>query len=215
MSDLTETYGLLQFGVIGLTFGLAGGLSPGPITALVVSQTLRFGRIEGYKVATVPIITDGPLLFAGLYFLHATSEFEVVTAAISLSGSVVLVWLAIDTFRAYALPIDDAGGDAGSFRKAIAANLANPHPYVFWLTIGAPTAAKALSDSGSALVAFVAGFGVAIVGAKVVIAFGIDQFREHFEGAFYRWTMKTLGVALGLLAIHFAWMGINGLRGAV
>ena len=45
---------LLSFLAVGVTFGLAGGLAPGPITALVIGQTLRYGRSEGVKVALAP-----------------------------------------------------------------------------------------------------------------------------------------------------------------
>ena len=39
----------MTFILLGVAFGLAGGLVPGPLTALVISQTLRFfsmGRLQ-------------------------------------------------------------------------------------------------------------------------------------------------------------------------
>ena len=53
----------------GLVYGLSAGFSPGPLMALVISQTLKHGIREGAKVAVAPLITDLPiiLLAAGPY----------------------------------------------------------------------------------------------------------------------------------------------------
>lgn len=48
----------LPFLVSGCVFGLAGGFSPGPTTTVVVSQTLRFGVLEGIKVAIAPALAQ-------------------------------------------------------------------------------------------------------------------------------------------------------------
>ena len=37
--------------LFGIVFGLAAGLSPGPLITLVVSETLKNGKKEGIKVA--------------------------------------------------------------------------------------------------------------------------------------------------------------------
>jgi len=42
----------------GIILGLVAGLSPGPMLALVIAETLKFGKEEGFKVAVSPLITD-------------------------------------------------------------------------------------------------------------------------------------------------------------
>ena len=135
---------IASYTLIGLTFGLAGGLSPGPLTALVIGQTVRFGRTEGFKVALAPVITDGPLLLIAMFLLGELRDICMFTGCISILGCLVLIWLAIDSFRAGAIEVAQPAKAAGSISKAVLTNLANPHPYVFWFTIGAPTALKAL-----------------------------------------------------------------------
>jgi threonine/homoserine/homoserine lactone efflux protein len=206
---------LLTYGLLGLTFGVAGGLSPGPITALVVSQTLRFGRLEGFKVSLAPVITDGPLLIIAMFLAELVQDFDVITGLISIVGSLVLIWLAIDTFKAGKIEATETEGEAGSIGKAVITNLTNPHPYVFWFTIGAPTAIAALQVSASALVAFVMTFALSIVGAKIVIAYCIDRYRSTFEGPAYRWTMRCLAAALLVLSIQFARSGLITLSGSL
>lgn len=48
--------------ITGLVLGLSAGVSPGPLTVLVISQTLTHGPREGYKVAFAPLITDAPII---------------------------------------------------------------------------------------------------------------------------------------------------------
>ena len=206
-----DIHPFITYGLLGLTFGCAGGLSPGPITALVVSQTLRFGRAEGYKVSLAPIITDGPLLLMAMYLADLAQGFEMVAGGISILGSCVLVWLAYDTGQAAEMNTDIDDVAPGSIGKAVLTNLANPHPYVFWITIGAPTALEALKSSVTAVVVFVTAFAISIVGAKVAIAYGIDKYRSFFRGTAYRWTMRVLAILLFALAVQFGYSGVSSL----
>ena len=50
--------------LFGVVFGLAAGLMPGPLLALVIQQTLRHGPGEGIKVAAAPLLTDLPIVAA-------------------------------------------------------------------------------------------------------------------------------------------------------
>lgn len=52
---------IFTFLISGIIFGLSAGISPGPLLALVISETLKFGRKEGIKVAIAPLITDIPI----------------------------------------------------------------------------------------------------------------------------------------------------------
>jgi threonine/homoserine/homoserine lactone efflux protein len=47
----------------GITLGLSAGFSPGPLSTLVISHSLRYGTREGVKVAMAPFITDVPIVF--------------------------------------------------------------------------------------------------------------------------------------------------------
>ena len=46
----------------GMLFGLSAGLAPGPLLALGIAQTLRFGAGQGVRVALAPLITDLPII---------------------------------------------------------------------------------------------------------------------------------------------------------
>ena len=84
----------------GAALGLTGGLAPGPLTALVMTQTLRHGTGEGVKVSLAPVITDGPLLLLGALAADWLARSAVVFAGIGLLGAGFLFFLGLESLRA-------------------------------------------------------------------------------------------------------------------
>lgn len=177
----------------GATLGAAGGLAPGPLTALVISQTLRHGPLEGSKVGVAPLVTDGPLLLGSAWL--ATSLGSEGLAWISLLGSVFLVWLGWHTLRAPPLEVEESEAGAGSVWKAVVTNVLNPHPYIFWVTVGGPLIAQADSVAG-----FLLGFFGTLCGSKVLIAVAVGRFRELLVGRAWAVVMALLGLAMWVFA---------------
>lgn len=66
-------FGFLTTGAI---LGLSAGIAPGPLLALVISETLRHGMKAGVKVALAPIISDLPIVALTLYILAKLSAFN-------------------------------------------------------------------------------------------------------------------------------------------
>ena len=52
----------------GTLFGLAAGFSPGPLTVLVIGETLRHGLRSGLQVAIAPVLTDIPVILLTVTF---------------------------------------------------------------------------------------------------------------------------------------------------
>ena len=195
-----EQGSLWAFLVAGLTFGLAGGLSPGPLTALIIGQTVRYGLKEGLKVCLAPILTDGPLIVAAAVSLSILGGS--VLAGISFFGAAFLLWLAWDSIQAAGIEVEQfESEEPGSIRKAVTTNLLNPHPYLFWATVGGPMVVDALKVGTDALTIFLVGFFVAIMGSKAAIAWASARVRGLLMGSLYRWVMRTLALAM----LFFAW----------
>jgi threonine/homoserine/homoserine lactone efflux protein len=197
MSPETDTF--LYFMTSGVLLGLSGGLSPGPLTALVISQTLRFGVREGMLVALAPILTDGPLVLAAGLLVSVAAGLDGVIGALSILGSLVVTYLAWDAYHAQ-IPSVEEGGEPRSIVKSIAVNLVNPHPYVFWFMVGGPLVARALAKGGLHLTSFLVGFFVCLVGAKLGLALVTQHFREWLLGPPYAAVMRGLALALLVFA---------------
>ena len=83
----------------GVILGLSAGLAPGPLLALVVTQTLRHSVREGMKVASVPLITDLPIILLSVLLLSNLNEFHYVLVLISLIGGLYVLYLSYENLR--------------------------------------------------------------------------------------------------------------------
>ena len=187
--------------ITGAALGASGGLAAGPLTALVISQTVRFGFREGAKVAFAPVLTDGPLLLIGALTVQTIGAFEPVMAALSLVGALFLTWLALDCAHSQPpsmKPVDTIAPN--STFKAILTNLLNPHPYLFWFFAGGPLVAEAASVTMYAVAAFLCGFFGLLVGSKLAIAILTARLDGFFAGRGYLWTMRILGFSIAICA---------------
>jgi threonine/homoserine/homoserine lactone efflux protein len=192
--------------------GLAGGAAPGPLTALVLTRTLRYGPREGARVALAPVLTDGPLLIASAVLAGALSE--VALGLISLAGAAFLVLLGFESLRAGPLDLDALQAPAGGVWRAVLTNLLNPHPYIFWIAIGGPLVAQAADAGVVPVVAFLVGFFGALCGAKIAMALLAGWARQWLTGSAYVWLLRGLGVVMWVFAAGFVWdaLGRLGLR---
>lgn len=179
----------------GLLLGLAGGLSPGPLTALVLGESLRGGSKAGLRVAMAPLVTDGPLILLALWVGELQGPWRI---GLGLAGASMLLYLAWGMWRSKP-PEPGESSAEGALRRAVLTNLLNPHPYLFWLAIGGPMLATTPSKPG-----FLLGFFGALVGSKVVLALLADRARAWMSTRGYIWTLRALAVALVGLAIQFA-----------
>ena len=59
----------------GILLGVSAGVSPGPLFALVIAETLHHGTKAGLRVALVPLVTDMPIVPRDSLCLVAVSEF--------------------------------------------------------------------------------------------------------------------------------------------
>lgn len=191
----------------GLVLGLSAGFAPGPILALVIGETLSGGLKDGLKVAASPLITDGPIIIAGTLLLTRLGSSDAVLGIVSLIGGAYLVKLGVESFKAPA-----AGGgrhSSDALKKAVLANFLNPHPYLFWLTVGSPLLLAGLAEGMFGPAAFLAGFYVCLVGSKAGVALAAARSRAFLQGGGYRLVLGALGVALIAFAILFVRKGLS------
>ncbi len=188
----------------GLLLGLAGGLSPGPLTALVLGESLRGGKKAGLRVAVAPLVTDGPLILLALWVGEFQGPWRI---ALGLAGAGMLLYLAWGMWRSKPPEPGESSAD-GALRRAVLTNLLNPHPYLFWLAVGGPMLSTTPSKMG-----FLIGFFGALVGSKALLALLADRARAWMSTRGYVWTLRALALALAGLALQFAVQAIELLQG--
>ena len=193
---------MLEFLSIGLLLGLAAGLAPGPLLALVIAETLKNGMRSGGKVALAPLVSDLPVIGIALLLVARMSDADLGLGLISLAGGVFILLTGCQSLRVpRGLPEVRHDRQQRSLLKGVLANLLNPHPYLFWIGVGAPMMSKALVAGQSALVAFLVGFYAMLVGSKLLLALLVSRSRLMLLGRGYRWTVQLLGLVLCCFAL--------------
>ena len=185
----------------GVLLGLSCGLAPGPLLALVLAQTLRHGAREGCKIALSPLATDAPIILVALVLAAKLAELRPLLGIVSLAGGAFVLYLAWDSLRPVGVDAEALPERPRSWLKGILTNLLSPHPWLFWLTVGAATLAKAIAQSWLVAAAFLFGFYLLLVGSKVLIALLAARSRDLLAGRPYRLIMRILAGFLGLFAL--------------
>jgi threonine/homoserine/homoserine lactone efflux protein len=180
----------------GVILGLSAGFSPGPLMALVISHSVSHGMREGVKAALAPLVTDVPIVLVCFLILEHLAASQPVLGGISLLGGAFVFYLGLNSIRTRNLHPDFGDIAPRSLGRGILVNSLSPHPYIFWLTVGAPMMVKAWGKSSIASIAFVGGFYFCLVGAKTLVAVVCGRSRHWLSGKVYLYTMRILGSLL-------------------
>jgi threonine/homoserine/homoserine lactone efflux protein len=196
----------------GTVLGLSAGISPGPLLALVISETLKHGKKEGIKISLSPLITDLPVILFSLLAVSLLARSHVLLAVIGFLGGAFVAWLGIECLTTRGLSSGYPEVKPRSLTKGIIANLLNPHPYLFWIAVGAPLVMKAQQAGTAAVAAFFSGFYICLVGSKIIIALLTGKSKGFLNNKTYIRIMRILGLTLLVFAALFIFDGIKRLN---
>ena len=192
---------MITFLTMGAVFGLAAGISPGPLLTLVISETLRHNRREGVKIAIAPLITDVPIVLLTLFLLSKMAGSEMILGIISVLGGIFIAYLGYDSIRNRGIEIEIRKPRPKSIRRGIIVNMLSPHPYIFWLMVGAPVTLRAYQSNPVAALAFILAFYAMLVGSKIAIALLVDRSKAFLKKRAFMWTLRILGLVLMVFAL--------------
>jgi threonine/homoserine/homoserine lactone efflux protein len=193
--------------------GLSAGLSPGPLLALVITATLRSGLVGGLQVAVAPFVTDAPIIALSVLlvgFLPPDALRWVGTV-----GGLVVIWMGVEIIRSStrAEPPSDLGDQAESKRelwRGAVVNALNPHPYLFWATVGGPALVSGWRVSPWYALAFLVPFYALLVGSKMLVALLVSTRSRELSRLWYGRLLAGSGllvIAMGAWLIWQAWAG--------
>lgn len=205
--------------LLGLSIGIAAGISPGPLMVLVVTSALRSGWRAGVACALAPLVTDALVVLLVLFALDHVPERALYW--LGAVGGIYVIHLGYSTLRGAAgatLDLDGPAGTGAALGRASIVNLSSPHPWLTWATaLGPLTVATARRGVGGA-VWLVLGFYLALVGAKVVVALLVSGTRHRLSARGYRTALRAAGVLLllvgVLLVVRFGGTALAGQAGA-
>lgn len=198
---------------LGLSMGLSAGISPGPLLTLVITASLRSGLAGGLRVALAPLITDVPIIILSVLLIDRLSPE--VLRWVGTVGGLVVIWLGVETLRSTrkaTLP-DGSGGPADPNRelwRGAVVNALNPHPYLFWATVGGPALVSGWRVSPWHALAFILPFYFLLIGSKIVIAWLVSSQAGGLSLVWYRRVLAGCGLLLLVMGGLLIWQTWNG-----
>ncbi len=191
--------------LVGAMFGLSAGFAPGPLMTLVITQTLKHNVREGLRIAMAPVLTDIPIILISYFILVKLSALGPAIGCISTIGGLYVLYLAYETIRPGPAKAETSQRQPKSIRKGALVNALNPHPYLFWATVGVPFILKTKQSNSIAPWLFVFSFYIFLIGSKVLIVLIVSRFKTFLEGKIYLYMMRGLGLVLAFFAIFLFW----------
>ena len=177
--------------LLGLSLGLGAGLAPGPLLALVIRTAAQNGLGAGTRVAFSPLVTD--LLIILVALLAARTAPATVLGALTIGGGAFVVWLGMAALREPTTPTSPSNAGRNVLWGAVT-NALSPHPWVFWITVGAPILATSTLTNAAL---FLTAFYLLLIGTKIVIAVAVAAGRNRLlEGRGYAILLRLTGVLL-------------------
>jgi threonine/homoserine/homoserine lactone efflux protein len=187
--------------VIGCLLGLSAGIAPGPLLMLVISETLQHDIKSGIKVAFSPLITDFPIIILALFLSASLTELNQILGIISIIGGCFILYLAYNNLHIKAVELDKQEiKKPASLMKGMIANALSPHPYLFWITVGAPMINKAMKENIITALLFILCFYICLVGSKIMLAILTGKSKSFLTTKPYVYTIRLLGLLLAIFA---------------
>ncbi|MGE5412062.1 MAG: LysE family translocator [Clostridiales bacterium] len=199
----------IEFLALGAFLGLTAGTSPGPLLAVTISETLQHGKWEGTKVAMSPLVTDLPIVLSVLFVLSHLTNFDLVIGIIAFFGAAYLIYSGLESFKIKQESFELNLEQKDALKKGVIVNFGNPHPYIFWLSIGGPIIFKSLNTSIWAALFFIFGFYCLLVGSKVFVVLIVERSKHFIKSRYYISIVRTLGIAQILFGLAFIKVGLD------
>jgi len=193
----------ISYLLTGIMFGLGAGLTPGPLMTLVFTETLKHGTREGIKVSMAPLITDSPIIIISIFLLSELSDINLIIGIISVIGAGYVVYLGYESITFKGIDLDEDKIAPQSIRKGILANVFNPNPYIFWVSVGAPIILKAVQVNWISAFSFLFAMYFFLVGSKITTAIILGKSRHMLKNKYYIYLLRGLGIALLIFAFIY------------
>lgn len=192
---------MLTYLIAGITLGFAAGISPGPLLVMVITETIKYDIKKGIKIALVPLVSDLPIVLFSLFIMYKLSDSDLILAIVSFLGALFLGYLAWENVTMNSFDTKIETKQMKGFWKGVLANLLSPHPYLFWILVGAPIAIRAFQENILYSVVFILAFYIFIIGTKIIVVLLTERSKRFLSSKIFIYTIKALGILLLILAV--------------
>lgn len=210
---------LVAFGTSFLV-GLSGAVSPGPLLAFDIRESMRKGFWAGPALSLGHSLLELAVVLALVLGLGRFFQGSDARAFIGVAGGLFLLWMAYGMFRHPARGMPDLSRQAlaqrsGGLRSPLLGgtlvSLSNPFWFVWWMTVGAGLLFRYYPDplGPAGVAAFYVGHILADFAWFSGVSFGVASGRRWLKRPLY------VGIILACGAFLAAMGGLFIVSGAV
>lgn len=188
--------------------GLVGGAVPGPILTGTFAEILRSNFLKGCRVIFFALIAEtiGALLV--VYIFYTLGLSDLLIKFISVSGGIVLFWLASQIWKINQINTEKENGQILSFPKIILLTALNSGYWIFWITVGVPKALSLDQTVWGGKIIFLIIFEFAWLIMTLLLAYVFYKFRPLLE------RKNLISTTFRVLALVLVILGIKTIVGA-
>jgi threonine/homoserine/homoserine lactone efflux protein len=206
--------------IFGSSFlvGLSGAVSPGPLLAFNIQETMRRGFMAGPYVATGHAVLELLVVAALALGLSRVLDSDPVIAAVGVLGGLFLLWMGWRMLRDPAHGAPGLTGPrhdtsqlsvTGPIVGGILVSLSNPFWTVWWLTVGAAFITRSLELGLLGIGAFYLGHILSDYAWYSLVSGALASGRRLMTERVYSGIMLTSGAFLALMGVYFVITGVN------
>ena len=187
--------------LLAYAMGFSVASMPGPILALITTETLRRGAWPGAQTALAPMCVDACVMLPLVMVLQSSIPSGAGALVIGLAGGAFLFWLGLQSFRAGSSPVAPGGGRGSRrlppFLKSVLTQLMNPYAYIFWGTVGFAFVREGFEARGlQGALSFPAGFWLGAGTMNFLVVYLVSRGRRYLPARAEPWVHVFSGVLL-------------------
>ena len=198
--------------ILGITFGFACAVQPGPFQTFIISRTLSNGWRHTLPVAFAPLMSDGPIIILVLLVLNSVPIW--MEHFLHFAGGFFVLFLAIGALRSFKnYDLNKTvllQSRRQNFIKAATVNLLNPNVYLAWSLVMGPLIMKGWRENPGNGVALIMGFYITMILITVGIIILIAASRK-LGPKVNRTLIGISAIALACFGIYQLWLGAMAL----
>lgn len=167
---------MMPYIVLGIGYGFAAAVQPGPLQTYLISQALMKGWRKSLPAALAPLVSDGPIIALCLLVLSRVPLS--LQRFLYIAGGLFILYLAYGAYKSWRafdthLPFTVTATGQSVFKAALT-NLLAPGAYIFWTVVTGPILIRGWRENPLYGVSFLLGFYIAMIGSlcATIIVFG-------------------------------------------
>ena len=202
---------MVPYVLLGVGYGFAAAVQPGPFQTYLISQTLAKGWKRSLLIVFSPFISDGPIITLCLFVLNQVPLW--LQTFLYIAGGLFVLYLAYGAYRSWknfdSNNLLEESGNEKSILKGALMIMISPGPYIYWSLVTGPILLRGWRESPLIGLGFLGGFYSTVTLGLIAIILLFGKARE-LGPKVNRVLIGISAIALFCFGLYQLWLGIVG-----